>query len=278
VRRTPLVSLAVAAVAVAAVCASADSSRSSRSRIEARIAIGGAPFRVATGGGSVWVVRRSFVTGCRPSCALVRVDPGTNRVVSRIRLPGDAWSVVVGGGAAVTTFDGRLTRVDIRTGRLTRVSAPQTLTYGAGAVWVADHGGALVKIDPATAKVVARTRLDFGPPGVIVTRGRVYVADAHASRPLEADPATAKILRIRQLPVGAILPAAGAGSIWSGSSRIWGGRPQENDDRVLRIDPRSLKLVATIHVGGNVPGVAFGFGSVWAAAGNGQLVRIDPRR
>jgi len=136
---------------------------------------------VATGEESMWALTR------QPTPALWRIDPSSNRVVGGpTPLPADPWSLGV----------------------------------GAGAVWVADHAGWLVKIDPRTLKVVARQRLDVGPHGVVATRDGVYVADAHGSRLLEAGPGTAMTRRVAGLPVGPIYPAAGAGSIWSGSAAV----------------------------------------------------------
>jgi hypothetical protein len=43
---------------------------------------------------------------------------------------------------------------------------------------------------------------------------------------------------------------------------------------VLRIDPATLRIVEVLHLGGNVPSVAFGFGSVWAPVASGSVVRI----
>jgi hypothetical protein len=45
---------------------------------------------------------------------------------------------------------------------------------------------------------------------------------------------------------------------------------------VLRIDPETLEIVETLHVGGDVPNVGFGFGNVWAADLTGRIVRITP--
>jgi DNA-binding beta-propeller fold protein YncE len=286
------------------------------------------PFRVAAGAGSVWILSRG-PTSCAParSCTVSRIDPDSNRLVGTpTRLPADGWDLAVGAGSVwATQFDGRLVRIDARTGRISvRISArpiyfgsvvtfgggfvwtgnddernhsgsvskidpatnrvvgnlaglgsPESIAFGQGAVWVADHAGWLVKINPKTLKVVARRRLDFGPHGVVVTAHAVYVADAHGGRLLEADPATAKVRRIAELSPGPITPVVGAGWIWSSSAEAWGDTTK--DDRVMRIDPRTLRIVQTLHLGGNVPSVAFGFGSVWVPVGTGSVVvRIAP--
>jgi hypothetical protein len=46
---------------------------------------------------------------------------------------------------------------------------------------------------------------------------------------------------------------------------------------VVRIDPKTLAIADTFHVGGNVSAVAFGFGSLWAASQAGQVVRLTPQ-
>jgi len=286
------------------------------------------PFRVAAGAGSVWVLSRD-PRGCSPSrpCTVARIDPRSNRLVGTpTRLPADGWDLAVGAGSVwATQFDGRLVRIDARTGRIrARISArpvyfgsvvtvgggfvwtgnddernhsgsvskidpatnrvvgnlaglgsPQSIAFGQGSVWVADHAGWLVKIDPERLKVIARRRLDFGPHGVVVAPRAVYVADAHGGRLLEADPATAKVKRIAELSPGPIHPAVGAGWIWSSSAEAWGDATR--DDRVLRIDPATLRIVQVFHLGGNVPSVAFGFGSLWVPVGTGSVVvRIAP--
>lgn len=291
-----------------------------------RIHVPGHPFRLAAGEGLVWVLNRA-PRPCPPSrpCTVTRIDPRANRVVGKpTRLPADGWDLAAGFGSVwATQFDGRLIRIDARTGAITaRISArpiyfgsgvtvgggfvwtgnddernargsvskidpdtnrvvgnvtglgsPQSITYGAGAVWVADHAGWLLKIDPTTLDVVARQRLDFGAHGVVATNEAVYVADAHENRLLEADPKTAKVRRIVELPVGLIYPTVGAGMLWSSSAAAWGN---VRDDRVIAVDPETLKIVRTLHLGGNVPAITFGFGSVWAPVRTGWVVRTTP--
>ena len=234
----------------------------------------------AVGGGSVWVTQFNG--------RLARIDPWTGRVRQVSARPIYFGSVAAYGDGFLWTGNddernklGSVTKVNPHTnrvvGRPVRVYSPQSIAYGDGAVWDADHAGWLIKIDPRTLKVVARTRLGFGPHGVVTTPDAVYVADAHGGRLLEVDPATAKIRRIATLAVPAIYPVVGAGSLWSGSALIWGGPPQENDDRLIRIDPPTLRITETVHLGGNIPSVAYGFGSVWAALSTkNEVVRIEP--
>ena len=299
-----------------------DASGKPTSKIEARIRLASAPFRVVTGAGFVWALTRV------PNSAVWRIDPNSNEVVGKpTPLPVDGWDLAVGAGSvwvAPNGADGRLTRIDARSGRITaRISgrpiylggtiafgggyvwtgndderyrhgstvskidprtnrvvgkpialgSPQSLAYGEGALWDADHSGWLVKVDPETLQQIVRRRLGFGPHGVLVAEDRVYVADSHGKRLLAADPKTGKIRAIENLPLGPLYPAYGDGFIWSGSEAAWQGEP---DDRVVRIDPGTLRIVESVHVGANVASVAFGFGSAWAALSSGEVVRISP--
>jgi DNA-binding beta-propeller fold protein YncE len=241
------------------------------------------PWHIAVGAGSVWVTPNGA------DGRLIRINPRTGRISALISarpiyfgsvLAFGAGSVWTGndderyqGDATVSKLNPRTNRV---VGRPLVLGSPQSIAFGHGAVWVADHAGWLVKIDPTTFKVVARQRLDFGAHGVVVTGDAVYVADAHGSRLLEADPKTAAIRRIQPLPVGPIYPAVGAGSIWSGSAAVWEDEAAQ-DDQVVRIDPKTLAIAERFHVGGNVSAVAFGFRSLWAALQTGQVVRITPK-
>lgn len=233
---------------------------------------------LAVGAGSVWATQFDG--------SLLRIDARTGRISARISArPIYFGSVVTFGGGFVWTGNddernksGSVSKIDPATnrvvGNVTGLGSPQSIAFGQRAVWVADHAGWLVKIDPSTLDVVARRRLDFGPHGVVVTEDAVYVADAHGHRLLEADPETARVRRIVELPLGPIYPASGAGSLWSSSAAVWDG--EVRDDRVVRVDPRTLRVVQTAHLGGDVPSLAFGFGSVWAALRTGTVVRTTP--
>jgi virginiamycin B lyase len=239
------------------------------------------PWHIAVGSGSVWVTPNGA------DGRLIRIDPQSGRISARISArPVYFGSVIAFGagfvwtgndderykrGSTVSKLNPGTNRV---VGRALVLGSPQSIAFGHGAVWVADHAGGLVKIDPITFKVVARQRLNFGAHGVVTTNDAVYIADAHGDRLLEADPETAEIRRRAKLRVGPIYPVVGAGSLWSGSAGAWESGVQ--DDRVVRIDPKTLGVVETFHVEANVSSVAFGFGSLWAALQTGEVVRITP--
>jgi DNA-binding beta-propeller fold protein YncE len=241
------------------------------------------PWHIEVGFGSVWVTPNGA------DGRLIRIGSRSGRISARISArPVYFGSVIAFGAGSVWTGNdderyergSTVSKLDPDTnrvvGRALALGSPQSIAFGHGAVWVADHSGWLVKIDPMTFKVVARQRLGFGPHGVVVANGAVYVADAHGRRLLEADPGTARIRRTAKLPVGPIYPAVGAGSLWSVSAGAW--ESGVHDDRVVRIDPRTLTVAETFHVGGNAPSLAFGFGSAWAALETGEVVRIAAAR
>ena len=231
---------------------------------------------LTVGFGSLWMTQFDG--------SILRIDPKTGRIVARL----SARPLYF--GSAITTGEGfvwianddernkrgSVSKIDPATNRVVGtvhgLRSPQSIAYGAGAVWAADHAGALVKIDPSSLRILARTRLNFGAHGVVATRNGVYVADAHAGRIVECDPKTAKIRRVRTLSPGAIHPALGARSIWSSSALTW---EEGRDDRVIRIDPENLSIVETYKLGGSVGAVAFGYGSVWAADREGRVIRLE---
>jgi DNA-binding beta-propeller fold protein YncE len=238
------------------------------------------PWDLTVGGGSVWV---SEFDG-----RVTRVDARTGRLRGRLsaRPLYFGSTLVFGGGFLWTANDdernkrGSVSKLDPKTGRVLGtvkgLISPQSIAFGSGAVWVADHAGALVKIDPEALEVVARHRYAFGPHGVAASDDAVYVADAHGSRLLEADPQTAKTTRISRLRIPPIHPVLGAGSIWATSAISWSGSPPPRNDVVLRIDPATLRIANVVPVGASASGVAFGFGSAWAATRTGFVVRIAP--
>jgi DNA-binding beta-propeller fold protein YncE len=235
---------------------------------------------IATGAGSIWATRTDG--------RLVRIDEKSGRVTATIapqpvRL-GD--EVAFGGGFVWTGNDNEsyaegstVSKINPATnrvvGRPLRLGSPQSITYGLGSVWVADHTGWIIKLDSRSFRVSHRSRLGFGPHGVVTGGSAVFVADSHRGRILRVDPKTAQVLMVKSLAIAPINPVFGDGALWSSSGANWETPGSGTDGRVFRIDQDSLALTHAIDVGAPVASVGWGFGSVWAASPSGSVYRVS---
>jgi YVTN family beta-propeller protein len=210
-------------------------------QVVATIGVGRAPSGLAVGAGGVWVSRRS-------DGAVVRIDPATNRVVATIPVGRAQGALTVADGVVwVALPEHGLGRIDPAGNRSTVVRVPGCcageLAAGEGALWVANRrDGSLVRVDPASGRVVARVLLpkttEQRPHQVAVGDGAVWVTSAATRR------GTANLL--------------------------W------------RVDPASNQVTGTLDLGptsaGGIPNsVAAGNGAVWVGGiTKGSIVRLEP--
>jgi streptogramin lyase len=197
---------------------------------------------VEAGFGSIWVANG-------PTRTVTRIDPRTNAVLTVIPVP-DVASV---------------------------------LAFGAGSVWLTSlPGNSLTRIDPVTDTVTGTISLaprGAGAIGVTFARGFVWVADSRGvptSSVAKVDPRTMAIADV--IPVGDE-PVAGPTWITSGHGSLWAG--VVNIDAVLRLDPETDAVTATIPVAGACGMIAPTGRAIWVAGGGGDgcfegLTRIDP--
>jgi len=219
-----------------------------RRAVATTVPSGGMPRDVAAGLGRVWTIDER---GGR----LLEISPAYQRVVHRFALPRppgpaearavhpfDPWSLAVGAGAVwVTDGSSRLSRVDPRTGRLTRIDVARPLngvTIADGAVWaISGRRAEVVRIDPGGMRLTDRISIVKRP------------------RPASRYP---------------IAIEGGLGSLWVLNA---------NDATLTRIDPLQRVVTHTSRIGVvHVPvRMAVGAGAVWIAGVDGTLSRVDPR-
>jgi hypothetical protein len=131
------------------------------------------------------------------------------------------------------------------------------VAYGAGSVWAAsvappqDVRGQLVRFDARTGKRIATFPVGWWPAQIMVGAGGVWVADT-----------------------------VGDGSRLAHRGPYDSGPIAGLADAVSRIDPRTNRVVATIHLPG-IQSIAVGGGSVWTTSATGSyrhelISRIDP--
>jgi YVTN family beta-propeller protein len=205
---------------------------------------------------------------------LVHIDARAGGLLDRLTLPrgiaASAHAVAAGEGAVWVTSSDRLLKIDPRTGAV--LGGVRSLgcckelldvEVGAGAVWVVDLFEHVTRISPTTVQGTSSTNLGAIATALTVGYGSVWIAaPEYSSGRLvlwRVDPQTVRVAQT--IDVGkarsyleTLALAAGAGSIWLTNYA---------DGTLLRIDPTTGTVAATIHIGGHPRGVTVGAGRVW---------------
>jgi streptogramin lyase len=166
---------------------------------------------------------------------LVEIDPRANDVVATHELGHTAAGLAFGDGAlwATVPAEGVILRIDPSNGRVRQhtegLTAPVTIAYGGGSLWVAEHGEG----EPAAA----------GEP----TIARVSPADGSVEARIAIGPTSME-----------------EGDIWAGDDSVWVRNP--GDPFLVRIDPATNQVVTAI--GGSFSGgsLTVSDGVVWTTS------------
>ena len=182
---------------------------------------------------------------------------------------------------------------------------PCAAAAGGRFVWVSEYGQpALLKIDPKTNKVVGKATVGFGACGLAYGAGSMWVEDTNSSTVSRVSVSTGK--RVKAVKVGstpydatfaygsAWTTAYGAGELeridparnavagrWkldqaTGVVGAFGSIWATGIDSVIRVDPGTGKLLATVPVEPGSHWTAASADAVWVTTRTG-LVRIDPQ-
>ena len=233
------------------------------------------------GGTADWVLVTSdavWVASTNPY-DIVRVDPMTNKILARVRIPGEACSGLAFGfdslWVPICRSRPALVRIDAKKNAIsaTLSIAPAGAEGGIAAsedsVWmVTDQHGTLVRVDPSTNNVRERTLIPPGSFNPVFSGGIVWVTGVESNVLTAVDAATGKVLE--SIPVGSKprFLTAGGGSVWT---------LNQGDGTVSRIDEKGRRLIATIQVGtpGTGGDIGYGADSVWSSVFEVPLTRID---
>jgi streptogramin lyase len=147
------------------------------------------------------------------------------------------------------------------------------IAAGAGAVWASVPSlNTIVRINPATNMVTARIRLSGTPCAFLAADTRsVWAAGGHCTATVmrvdaRTNTRSGKIKGAVAAPVGL---AIGFGSLWVADLGA---------KMVIRVNPRSGRVIGRLPVGGDPVRVVVGFGSVWVRDDTGRVLRIRPKR
>jgi YVTN family beta-propeller protein len=235
------------------------------------IGIGAQASDVVEAGGGVWVA-----TGIDNS--LVHIDARAGGVLEQLPLSRDvaasAHAVAAGKGAVWVTSGRRLLKIDPRTGAV--LGGRRTLSccfelldveVGPDGVWVVDLSEHVTRISPTSIQATGDANLGVIPSALAVGYGSVWVAaPEYSSGRLtlwRIDPQTVRVAQTTDVGTArsyleTLALAIGSGSVWLANY---------DDGTLLRIDPSTGTVAATIHIGGHPRGVTVGAGRVWVTVG-----------
>jgi DNA-binding SARP family transcriptional activator/ABC-type transport system substrate-binding protein/streptogramin lyase len=152
--------------------------------------------------------------------------------------------------------------------------------YGEGAFWNLAVDGELSRVDPETGEIVKTIGTGFDhPAGIAVGEGSVWVTDCCTATLLRIDAALNVVADRIRLPTTERYFAEQTGEVAVGAGSVWVGQGFANPSYVLRLDPRTGRLLHRIRIPeGGAQGLAFGDAALWVAGPVlGYLSKIDPR-
>ncbi|MFN7936474.1 MAG: glutaminyl-peptide cyclotransferase [Bryobacteraceae bacterium] len=150
-------------------------------------------------------------------------------------------------------------------------AALQGIAATGDSIWaLTDEKGTLSRIDPASGKVVAETRLPAGCTSMVSAEKSLWVTCASTHQLLRIDPLTNLVEKYIDVAAEPRSLVFAEGSIWVlGSEK----------GKVSRVDPKTNKVTATIEL--QIPNgkgeITAGAGSVWVTAKGFPITRIDPK-
>jgi sugar lactone lactonase YvrE len=187
--------------------------------------------------------------------------------------------VAAGGGVWASFEEGTVWRIDPRTSKVTDklpVLNIGAFAVGDGALWSPcceterpKSSGRLTRVDLATRRVTAKVGLKGNPFAAAVAGTSVWVAGSLPNSMWRVDPARHTVSAVKQgyARRATLHLAAGLGALWLASP-----------EGLLKIDPGSGRVLATIELPGRPAGLGLGPDAVWVTTDTGDLVRVDPAR
>ena len=193
--------------------------------------------QVALGFGAIWLLGDRVVDGASRA-SVARVNEASGRVVKRISLPG-------------TSKDG-------------------TVATGNGAVWVLEHGGKLLRIDPNTNHITRTFETRAVETNTLVPlAGFGWICECVVNKILRFDPRTGRS-KTFSIPTHAYL----VGIESSHGKTLW--LLDEKSSTLTALDPATGHAETPLGLSGSPIQAVVAFGSLWAAAGD-VVDRVDLR-
>jgi DNA-binding SARP family transcriptional activator/streptogramin lyase len=222
--------------------------------------------------GNVWVTTAAYES-------VIRVNGKTLRPDLTVPLRHNAYVPAVGAGSLWVTepphnlgLPGTLARINLTTTKLEQFTVgifPIAVAVGERAVWVTNAGDASISRISLSDGSVQRVPVGLPPGGIVTGFGSVWLTPGSTSNTIwRLNPETRQVDGI--IDVGgslAIGERAGYGQspfgLTVGPDAVWATLPETGT--VVRIDPRTNKVVKRIRLGFKPHGIVVGPDAVWVA-------------
>ena len=169
---------------------------------------------LAISGSTAWVA-------CKERSVVVKVDTRTGKVARAVRLGSPVIAVATGLGSVWALEGGTLVRIAPGSGRVLKrielgAGAAYNVWTGAGSVWVVDDSAGLVlRIAPGPGRVTARIQVGDGPADLVFRGPTAWVVNHRDRGLVRLDTRTNRPTRVATLPGDAPERIAYlAGSLW----------------------------------------------------------------
>ena len=221
-----------------------------------------------------------WVGGSKPY-SVQRIDPSTDKIVAKVRLPGEACSGLAFGFGSVwvpvCAKPSTLARVDVNTNEMSAILPVATagaeggITASSDSIWiVTDKKGTLTRIDPRSNSVRQHIAIPPGSYNPLFSNGMIWITGVDTNVLTVVDASSGDVLASLRVGPKPRFLTAGNGSVWT---------LNQGDGTVSRVDAVTRKVTATIRVG--IPGVGgeicYGADSIWTAKFGIPLTRIDAK-
>ena len=236
-------------------------------------------FKTCAAAGPFWPTETLAVSGttgwlaCKEESRVVKLDLAHRKVLRSIRIGAPVIAVALGYGSLwALDSNGTLTRVSAATGRiLRRIDSTAAHAYnvwiGAGSVWVAaDQGAEVVRISPATNRVVGRAAVGDGPADMAFDGTSAWVIDHRDLTLFRIDTRTNTPTKVATLPGSDAAPER---MVFLGGKLWITGRGAD----LMQVDPATGAVEATYEIGASGIDVVAAGGALWVPARSAAVDR-----
>ena len=237
------------------------------------LTLGGDVTSVLESGDVLWVGRLAPPKQDRGE--ILKVDPNTGGVLETIPVPSSPARLYLTGKSLLVSTGGyhslcpcnEIYRLDVETGKVVAtipVTLSEDIAVTPSGLWVAG-AGAIVRIDPETNQVIAKSKVLGNAVGVAASGGWIWATQTPEAGVVRIDPSSNTVVATVQLKNSPLHLIPVGGSLWVTSSA-----------GMYRLNATTGSIEGLVPIPDGCDAAAASGASIWCASRNATY-RIQPR-